>query len=73
MQLSEHLLSYYSCKDKISVLAIKLSCFLGCALQVFPPLPLKLDYSFFEREKTSRSLVPKEGKPCPVYITPITG
>uniref|UniRef100_A0A8C9XKN0 Nucleolar protein 6 n=1 Tax=Sander lucioperca TaxID=283035 RepID=A0A8C9XKN0_SANLU len=40
--------------------------------QVFPPLPLKLDYSFFDREKTSRSLVPKEGKPCPAYITPIT-
>ncbi|XP_044225414.1 nucleolar protein 6 [Thunnus albacares] len=40
--------------------------------QVFPPLPLKLDYSFFEREKTCRSLVPKEGKPCPAYITPIT-
>uniref|UniRef100_A0A4W6G8X9 Nucleolar protein 6 n=1 Tax=Lates calcarifer TaxID=8187 RepID=A0A4W6G8X9_LATCA len=39
--------------------------------QVFPPVPLKLDYSFFEREKTSRSLVPKEGKPCPAYITPI--
>ncbi|KAF3695903.1 Nucleolar protein 6 [Channa argus] len=40
--------------------------------QVFPPLPLKLDYSFFEREKTSRSLVLKDSKPCPAYITPIT-
>ncbi|XP_047448023.1 nucleolar protein 6 [Mugil cephalus] len=40
--------------------------------QVFPPTPLKLDYSFFDREKTSRSLVPKEGKPCPAYVTPIT-
>ncbi|CAB1418816.1 unnamed protein product [Pleuronectes platessa] len=40
--------------------------------QVFPPQPLKLDYSFFEREKTARSLVPKEDKPCPPYITPIT-
>uniref|UniRef100_A0A665SXI0 Nucleolar protein 6 n=1 Tax=Echeneis naucrates TaxID=173247 RepID=A0A665SXI0_ECHNA len=40
--------------------------------QVFPPVPLKLDYSFFEREKTSRSLIPKEDKPCPAYITPIT-
>ncbi|KAK5871329.1 hypothetical protein PBY51_004214 [Eleginops maclovinus] len=39
--------------------------------QVFPPVPLKLDYSFFDREKTSRSLMPKEGKPCPAYITPI--
>uniref|UniRef100_A0A3Q3VZY5 Nucleolar protein 6 n=1 Tax=Mola mola TaxID=94237 RepID=A0A3Q3VZY5_MOLML len=40
--------------------------------QVFPPVPLKLDYSFFDREKTSRSLVPGEGKACPAYITPIT-
>ncbi|KAI1900401.1 hypothetical protein AGOR_G00049570 [Albula goreensis] len=39
--------------------------------QVFPPVPLKLDYSFFEREKTTRALVPKEGKPCPTYITPV--
>ncbi|XP_030633851.1 nucleolar protein 6 [Chanos chanos] len=39
--------------------------------QVFPPVPLKLDYSFFGREKTSRALVPQQGKPCPVYITPI--
>ncbi|XP_059910266.1 nucleolar protein 6 [Gadus macrocephalus] len=40
--------------------------------QVFPPKPLKLDYSFFGKEKSSRSLLPKEGKPCPVYIEPIT-
>uniref|UniRef100_A0A3P8TK85 Nucleolar protein 6 n=1 Tax=Amphiprion percula TaxID=161767 RepID=A0A3P8TK85_AMPPE len=40
--------------------------------QVFPPKPLKMDYSFFDKEKTCRSLVPKEGKPCPAYITPIT-
>ncbi|XP_068994430.1 nucleolar protein 6 [Embiotoca jacksoni] len=40
--------------------------------QVFPPRQLKLDYSFFDREKISRALVPKEGKPCPAYITPIT-
>ncbi|KAM4576086.1 nucleolar protein 6 [Odontesthes bonariensis] len=40
--------------------------------QVFPPRPLKPDYSFFEREKTSKMLVPKEGKPCPAYITPVT-
>ncbi|KAM4616374.1 nucleolar protein 6 [Polymixia lowei] len=39
--------------------------------QVFPPVPLKMDYSFFDREKISRSLMPKEGKPCPAYITPI--
>ncbi|XP_061584958.1 nucleolar protein 6 [Cololabis saira] len=40
--------------------------------QVFPPRPLKLDYSFFDREKTSKSLIPKKGKPCPAYIAPIT-
>ncbi|TNN67009.1 Nucleolar protein 6 [Liparis tanakae] len=40
--------------------------------QVFPPVPLKVDYSFFDRDKISRSLVPMEGKPCPAYITPIT-
>lgn len=40
--------------------------------QVFPPVPLKLDYSFFDKEKFTRSLVPKESKPCPAYITPIT-
>lgn len=44
-----------------------------CPPQVFPPVPMKLDYSFFDREKLSRALVPKEGKPCPAYITPITG
>ncbi|KAM8865782.1 nucleolar protein 6 [Synchiropus picturatus] len=40
--------------------------------QVFPPTPLKLNYSFFDREKCSRSLVPKLDKPCPAYIHPIT-
>ncbi|MED6248043.1 hypothetical protein ATANTOWER_025024 [Ataeniobius toweri] len=40
--------------------------------QVFPPEPVKLDYSFFDRGKACRSLLPKEGKPCPHYITPIT-
>ncbi|XP_034025956.1 nucleolar protein 6 [Thalassophryne amazonica] len=40
--------------------------------QVFPPLPLRLDYSFFDREKGSHALLPKESKPCPAYITPIT-
>ncbi|XP_035234780.1 nucleolar protein 6 [Anguilla anguilla] len=39
--------------------------------QVFPPEPVKLDYSFFGREKVSRALVPSEDKPCPVYITPV--
>lgn len=42
-------------------------------LQVFPPVPVKLDFSFFDREKMSRSLLPKEDKPCPAYIMPITG
>uniref|UniRef100_A0A1A7ZFU2 Nucleolar protein 6 n=1 Tax=Nothobranchius furzeri TaxID=105023 RepID=A0A1A7ZFU2_NOTFU len=40
--------------------------------QVFPPEPLVLDHSFFDRDKISRSLVPKDVKPCPQYITPIT-
>ncbi|XP_068167912.1 nucleolar protein 6 [Antennarius striatus] len=40
--------------------------------QVFPPVPLKLDHSFFDKERFSKSLLPKEGKPCPAYITPIT-
>lgn len=40
--------------------------------QVFPPQPVKVDYSFFDKEKISRSLLPKEGKPCPAFITPIT-
>uniref|UniRef100_A0A8C5I7E4 Nucleolar protein 6 n=1 Tax=Gouania willdenowi TaxID=441366 RepID=A0A8C5I7E4_GOUWI len=40
--------------------------------QVFPPVPLKLDFSYFDREKKSKSLVPSKDKPCPVYITPIT-
>ncbi|XP_010903751.2 nucleolar protein 6 [Esox lucius] len=39
--------------------------------QVFPPVPVKLDYTFFHRDKTSKCLVPLEDKPCPVYITPI--
>ncbi|KAJ8006168.1 hypothetical protein DPEC_G00125440 [Dallia pectoralis] len=39
--------------------------------QVFPPVPLKLDYTFFDQNKMSKSLVPLEDKPCPVYITPI--
>ncbi|KAJ0041623.1 hypothetical protein NL108_010458, partial [Boleophthalmus pectinirostris] len=40
--------------------------------QVFPPQLTKVDYSFFDKEKISRSLLPKDGKPCPTYITPIT-
>ncbi|XP_061528233.1 nucleolar protein 6 [Phycodurus eques] len=40
--------------------------------QVFPPLPLKFDYSFFDKGKAFQLLVPKEGKPCPAYVNPIT-
>nr|XP_061811481.1 nucleolar protein 6-like [Nerophis lumbriciformis] len=40
--------------------------------QVFPPLPLKFDYSFFDKRRGFQLLVPKEGKPCPAYVTPIT-
>ncbi|XP_051960770.1 nucleolar protein 6 isoform X2 [Xyrauchen texanus] len=39
--------------------------------QVFPPVPVKLAYSFFDREKNRLGLVPKDDKPCPIYITPI--
>ncbi|XP_061762246.1 nucleolar protein 6 [Nerophis ophidion] len=40
--------------------------------QVFPPVPLKFDFSFFHKEKAFQSLVPKEDKPCPAYVSPIT-
>uniref|UniRef100_A0A8C9VAJ2 Nucleolar protein 6 n=1 Tax=Scleropages formosus TaxID=113540 RepID=A0A8C9VAJ2_SCLFO len=39
--------------------------------QVFPPVPQKLDYSFFEQDKQSRALVPHKDKPCPVFIPPL--
>ncbi|XP_072520710.1 nucleolar protein 6 [Salminus brasiliensis] len=39
--------------------------------QVFPPEPVKLNRSFFKKEKTVNALLPKEGKPCPHLITPI--
>ncbi|XP_073697296.1 nucleolar protein 6 [Garra rufa] len=39
--------------------------------QVFPPVPVKLDYWYFDRKKGGLGLVPKENKPCPYYITPI--
>ncbi|XP_060762939.1 nucleolar protein 6 [Neoarius graeffei] len=39
--------------------------------QVFPPVPVKLAYSYFEREKISHALIPRETRACPYYITPI--
>ncbi|XP_050965256.1 nucleolar protein 6 [Labeo rohita] len=39
--------------------------------QVFPPVPVKLDYWFFDKKKGGLGVVPKESKPCPYYITPI--
>ncbi|XP_069043565.1 nucleolar protein 6 [Lepisosteus oculatus] len=39
--------------------------------QVFPALPVKVDYSFFERQKKTNALIPLAGKPCPVHIMPI--
>ncbi|KAL2091865.1 hypothetical protein ACEWY4_011663 [Coilia grayii] len=39
--------------------------------QVLPPVPFKLSYKQFDREKRSRALLPQDGNPCPVYITPI--
>lgn len=43
------------------------------SLQVFPPVPMKPDYSFFRVEKSHRSLLPLEGKPCPAYVPAIKG
>ncbi|XP_065110286.1 nucleolar protein 6 [Paramisgurnus dabryanus] len=39
--------------------------------QVFPPVAVKLDYSFFDRGRNALGFVPKVDKPCPYYITPI--
>lgn len=39
--------------------------------QVFPPIPVKLLYSFFDKKKNQLGLVPRKEKPCPFYITPI--
>ncbi|XP_048851490.1 nucleolar protein 6 isoform X2 [Brienomyrus brachyistius] len=39
--------------------------------QVFPPVPHKLQYSFFGREKVTGALLPLENKPCPAYIPPL--
>ncbi|KAL0192859.1 hypothetical protein M9458_011155, partial [Cirrhinus mrigala] len=39
--------------------------------QVFPPVPVKLDYWFFDKKKGGLGVIPKESKPCPYYITPI--
>ncbi|KAG2466609.1 NOL6 protein, partial [Polypterus senegalus] len=36
--------------------------------QVFPPLPMNPDLSFFQKEKLDNSLLPLEEKPCPAYI-----
>lgn len=47
--------------------------FLICPPQVFPPVPVMLDYSFFDRRKNHLGLLPKEDKPCPCYIAPIKG
>ncbi len=47
--------------------------FLICPPQVFPPVPVMLDYSFFDKRKNHLGLLPKEDKPCPCYIAPIKG
>ncbi|XP_063051087.1 nucleolar protein 6 [Engraulis encrasicolus] len=39
--------------------------------QVLPPVPYKLNYKQFDREKRTRALLPQMGSPCPAYITPI--
>ncbi|KAK9974376.1 hypothetical protein ABG768_022477 [Culter alburnus] len=39
--------------------------------QVFPPVPVRMNYKFFAKKKNRLGLVPQEDKPCPYYITPI--
>ncbi|XP_028852070.1 nucleolar protein 6 [Denticeps clupeoides] len=39
--------------------------------QVIPPVPVRVDYACFIKEKPSHALLPQEDKPCPVYICPI--
>uniref|UniRef100_A0A7M4FBZ1 Nucleolar protein 6 n=1 Tax=Crocodylus porosus TaxID=8502 RepID=A0A7M4FBZ1_CROPO len=38
---------------------------------VFPPAPMKPDYSYHERSKEKESLLPLADKPCPAYIPPM--
>uniref|UniRef100_A0A8C8S5Z8 Nucleolar protein 6 n=1 Tax=Pelusios castaneus TaxID=367368 RepID=A0A8C8S5Z8_9SAUR len=38
---------------------------------VFPPAPMKPDYSYHERMKAKESLLPLAEKPCPAYISPM--
>ncbi|XP_064421100.1 nucleolar protein 6 isoform X2 [Latimeria chalumnae] len=35
---------------------------------VFPPVPVKPDYSYHVRVQSSQSLLPVEEKPCPAYV-----
>lgn len=35
---------------------------------VFPPEPVKPDYSYYKRDKENKCLLPSEDKPCPVYL-----
>ncbi|XP_074851941.1 nucleolar protein 6 [Carettochelys insculpta] len=38
---------------------------------VFPPVPMKPDYSYHARIKDKESLLPLPEKPCPAYIAPM--
>lgn len=67
-----HLLARFSCV-MFSSRSLNFLFFLICPLQVFPPVPVKLLYSFFDKKKNQLGLVPRKEKPCPYYITPIKG
>ncbi|XP_053304284.1 nucleolar protein 6 [Spea bombifrons] len=38
---------------------------------VFPPVPVKPEWSFYKVLKDKKCLVPLEDKPCPAYISPV--
>ncbi|KAM4808387.1 nucleolar protein 6 [Rhinophrynus dorsalis] len=38
---------------------------------VFPPIPVKPEWSYFKVLKDKKSLVPSVEKPCPAYVAPI--
>lgn len=56
-----------------SSISLNFLFFLICPLQVFPPVPVRMNYKFFAKKKNRLGLVPQEDKPCPYYITPIKG
>lgn len=67
-----HLLDIFSCVMYSSI-SLNFLLFLICPLQVFPPVPVRMDCKVFDRNKNRLGLLPREDKPCPYYITPIKG